>query len=266
MEVPIIVVIAGVLWWIEIGSLFILYAFFILEKCYLESSLKSLLMFFMLIGAIAILVIPYFKFPENILFFSLYILILPFGLHPFNEAEREAKNKRINKDNEEIRNILKHLEKDSDNAGLYMRLGYLYKDLGDIKNALESFKKARELTGEDVLTATEREIKGMEHEIQEEESKKPHICRHCGTHNYSTRLLCEKCKKMLDSSIIDYFKRLLKITTNTGPIAVSVLIIFVISIILFAFFLDRFANLVFYVLLLGTALFFEMSILGWKEH
>lgn len=265
MEVSIITVIAGVLWWIEIGSLFILYSFFILEKCYLESSLRSLLMFFMLLGAIVILVLPCYDFPENILFFSLYILILPFGLNPVSEAEQKAKNKRINKDNEEIRNILKHIEKEDDNAGLYMRLGYLYKDLGDIKNALENFKKARELTGEDVLTATEREIKSLESEINEEESKKPHICRHCGTHNYPARLLCEKCKKMLDSSIINYFKRLLKITTSTGPIAVSVLIIFVISIILFAFCLDRFANLVFYVLLLSTALFFQISIVWWKN-
>ena len=127
MEVSIIEVIAGVLWWIEIESLFILYAFFILEKCYLESSLKSLLMFFMLLGAIAILVFPYFKFPENIFYFSLYILILPFGSNSVSETEEKAKNKRINKDNEEIKNILKHIEKENDNAGLYMRLGYLYR-------------------------------------------------------------------------------------------------------------------------------------------
>lgn len=265
MDVPVIKVIAGVLWWIELGSLFILYSFFILEKYYLESSFRSLQMFFVLVVAVIILALPCYDYPENILFFSLYILLLPFGLNSVSEAEEKAKNKRISKDNEEIRNILKYLKKDEDNAGLYMRLGYLYKDLGDIKNALENFKKAQKLTGEDVLTVTRREIKSLESEIKEEESKKPHICKHCGTHNYPTKLLCEKCKKMLDSSIINYFKRLLKITTNSGPVAVSVLIIFVISIILFAFCLDRFANLVFYVLLLSTVLFFQMSIVWWKN-
>lgn len=93
MDVPIIKIIAGVLWWIEIASLLILYAFFILERYSSVSTFRGLQMFFMLIGAIAILAFPCLDFPENIFFF----LALPLGLNSVSSAEQNLKDKRIKK-------------------------------------------------------------------------------------------------------------------------------------------------------------------------
>jgi ribosomal protein L40E len=126
----------------------------------------------------------------------------------------------------------------------------LYKDINDIENALKNFKKARELTGEEVLTVTEREIKALEHQIEEEESKKTLICKQCGAKNYPTRIFCEKCNLFLGTALIIHFKKLFNNTLRAAPIVIILTLIFIASFVLFAICLGFFENSIFYTLII----------------
>jgi len=257
MDVTIIIIISFALWLAEILGLYILYVFFLWEDFYFGQLFEDTRLFIALICIIIVFVLAIFSDIPGIGIIALLALLgFPYAINSLSVEESELKEKRIGKDNEEIRNLKNYLKKEGDNVGLYMRLGYLYKDLGDIENALKSFKKARELTNEDVLTVTEREIKSLEHEINEKERKKTHICKHCGAKNYPTRIFCEKCKRLLETSVVEYFKRLFKNTLRAAPLVITFVFIFIVSALLIWVFLGPFENLIFYSLILSNAFMF----------
>jgi tetratricopeptide (TPR) repeat protein len=257
MDIRIIMTIAFALWFVEVVGLYILYFLFLWEDFYFGRLFEDTRLFILLFFVLVILAIWFFSDIQGIGILALLALLaLPFSITSMNLEENELKEKRISKDNEEIRNILKHLEREGDNAGLYMRLGYLYKDLGDIKNALESFKKARELTGEAVLTVTEREIKSLENTIKEKERKKTHICKPCGAKNYPTRIFCEKCKKLLETSVVEYFRRLFKNTLSAAPIVIVLVFILFVSGLMFWLYSSFEENLLFYGLIFANLFMF----------
>jgi len=221
----------------------------------------------MLLGSVTIFIFPiFFDFPGNIIIFLLIILSLPLGINAVDQAELESKEKRIKKNKEEIKILVEYIEKEGTDAGIFMRLGYLYKDIEDYENALKNFKKARELTKEIPLPVTEREIGRLEHEVNKEKSKKTRICRHCGAQNYPSRIFCEKCRKILETSFRDYFKGLFKNKFKVTPITIFLTIVFIISAILFGFNFGFFQNFVFYVLILGNMLMFERIIVKEESH
>ncbi|MBN1694507.1 zinc finger Ran-binding domain-containing family 2 protein [candidate division WOR-3 bacterium] len=247
MEFTIFVIIIYALWFVEVIALYLLYIFFLWEDFYFGQLFEDTRLFIALFCVIIVFVLAIFSdIPGVGIIAFLALLGFPYAINSLSVEEGELKERRISKDNEEIRNILKYLEKEGADVGLYMRLGYLYKDLGDVRNALKSFKKARELTNEDVLTVTEREIKSLEHQINEEESKKTHICKHCGAKNYPTRIFCVKCKKLLETSVVEYFKRLFKNTLKATPIVIALVFILVVSGLMFWLYLGFFENLLFY--------------------
>jgi tetratricopeptide (TPR) repeat protein len=247
MDVTIIIIISFVLWLVEIMGLYILYVFFLWEDFYFGQLFEDTRLFIALFCVIIVFVLAIFSDIPGIEIIALLALLgFPYAINSLSVEEGELKERRISKDNEEIKNILAYIKKEGDNAGLYMRLGYLYKDLGDIENALKNFKKARELTNEDVLTVTEREIKSLEHEINEKERKKTHICRYCGCKNYPTRIFCEKCKRLLETSVVEYFRRLFKNTLKATPIVIALVFILVVSGLMFWLYLGFFENLLFY--------------------
>lgn len=257
MDGTILAIFIYLLWFVEVFFLYILFVLFLWEDFYFSRLFEDTRLFIMLFVSIIVFIIAFFiGSPIAGIIALLALLALPFSTTSMDMAESELKEKRISKDNEEIRNILKRLEKEGDDAGLYMRLGYLYRDLGDIKNALESFKKARELTGEAVLTVTEREIKSLENTINEKERKKTHICKHCGTKNYPTRIFCEKCKRLLGTSVVEYFRRLFKNTKRAAPFVFILVLILIVNDFLFGLILGLFEAIVYYGLLFGNIFMF----------
>jgi hypothetical protein len=265
MALWILTVISFVLWLVEVFTLYTLYVLFVFEDFYFGILFEDTRMFLMFFGSIIVFVIVFFfDFPGADLLFILCLLALPFALSQMRGEELRLKEKRIEKDKEEIDRLNKHIKKGGDDAGIFIRLGYLYKDIGDSENALENFKKARELTKEGVLTVTEREIRMLEYEIKNEKRKKTIICKYCGAQNYPTRIFCEKCKKIAGTSTGEYFKRLLKTDTPAGPIIDSLIIIFFISTLLFWMFFGLIENLVFYGLIVVNIVMFAKKSLGAK--
>jgi tetratricopeptide (TPR) repeat protein len=250
MSIITLFIISFYLWHIEVIGLFILYVLFLWEDFYFGIIFEDTRLFLMFFGSIIVFIIAFFVgFPGAGVVCLLCFIALPLVINQINEEERILKEKRIEKDKEEIDRLNKHILKEGDDAGIFIRLGYLYKDIGDSENALKSLKKAIGLTKEDVLTVTEREIRSLEDEINNKKRKKTNICKHCGAQNYPTRIFCEKCKKLLETSIVNYFKRLFKSTFLAMPIIIFITVIFIISALLFWLFLGFFENLVFYGLL-----------------
>jgi tetratricopeptide (TPR) repeat protein len=265
MEVPALLVFSFVLWWMEIFGLYILYILFIFEDFYFGILFEDTKMFLMFFGSIIVFVIAFFfVFPAADLLLFLCLLAIPLALNQMREEERILKEKGIGQDNEEINRLKKYIEREGGDAGIYIRLGYLYKDIGDSENALENFKKACELTKKDTLLVTEREIRSLEYEITSEKRKKTIICKHCGTHNYPTRIFCEKCKKIVGTPIGEYFNRLFKTNTRAGPIIDSLIVIFFMSALLFWMFFGLFPNLVFYGLIVANIVMFATKSAGAK--
>lgn len=268
MEFSLIENIVCVLWCIEFVILLLFYVFLVFERFYSETIFRGFLIIFILCSSIITFLFPFFETLDNIIFFCLFLLALPFGLNTANVAEKYLKDKRIKKDKEEIRNIFKQLKKEKGDAGLYMRLGYLYKDMEDYENALQNFKKARELTKDISTPVTTNEIRTMAKEINRHKKREKDICKHCGTYNYPTRLICENCKKQLYPSMIAYFKKLLKITIGTGPLITTLIIIIIISAILFAVYIALIPNLIIWGLLLANVTMFKTNFIKgkWVDH
>jgi len=266
MEIAILFIITYALWFAEVIGLFILYFFFMWEDFYFGPLFEDTRLFIALFASIIVFIFAFFSISPIAGFIALLALLgIPYISISWDTEEKEFKLRRINKDKEEIKRLEKNIEKEGVNAGTFIRLGYLYKDIGDIKNALENLKKARELTGEEVLIVTEREIKVLEHQIKEEESKKNLICKHCGTKNYPTRIFCEKCKKLLGSAFVKYFKNLYKNTLKAAPIVIVLGFIFISSFFLFGFLLGYFQNIIFFGLLTGNIFMFIKKIIKEKK-
>lgn len=257
MDITVIIIISFALWLAEILGLYLLYFLFVWEDFYFGPLFEDVRLFIALFVLIIVFIFAIFSGFRGAGLIALFAMLgLPYAINSMDMEESELKEKRISKDNEEIRNILKYLEKKGNDAGLYMRLGYLYKDLGDIENALKSFKKAREITGEEVLTTTEREIRILENKIKEKEREKTHICKHCGAKNYPTRIFCEKCKRLLETSVVEYFRRLFKNTLRAAPLVIVLVFILLVSGLMFWLYLGFFENLMFYGLLLSNVFMF----------
>ena len=257
MDLTIIVIIAYVLWFAEVIGLFILYFFFIWEDFYFGPLFEDTRLFITLFCSIIVFMFAFFSTaPGTGLLALLALLTMPYISMSWDTEEKEFKIRRISKDKEEIKRLEKNIEREGENAGIFIRLGYLYKDINDIENALKNLKKARELTGEEVLTVTEREIKSLEHKINEEESKKNLICKHCGAKNYPTRILCEKCKRLLGSAFVEYFKKLFKNTLRAAPIVIFLVLFLILTDILFSFVLGTFEAVVYYGLLFSNIFMF----------
>jgi len=235
METPAIIIISFVLWWIEVMGLYTLYILFLWEDFYSGIAFedtKLLLMFFCSI--IVCIITLFFNFPGAELVFLLSLIALPFVINQMKEEERLLKEKSLGQDNEEINRLNKFIEREGGDSGIFMRLGYLYKDIEDFENALKNFKKACELTKEEIFPFAEIEIRELGHKINKEKSKKKGL-----------------------------FK-LFKNTIKVYPIAIFLAIIFIISAILFWKYLEFFGNFIFYVLLSWNILMFTKKSAGAK--
>jgi hypothetical protein len=253
MEIAVLIIIAYILWFAEIIGLFILYFFFIWEDFYFGPLFEDTRLYITLFCSILIVALAFFSSAPGVgLLALLAMLAIPYISISWNIEEKGFKIRRINKDKEEIKRLEKNIEQEGPNEGTFIRLGYLYKDLGDIENALKNFKKACELTGEEVLIVTEREIKALEHQIEEEESKKTFICKYCGAKNYPTRIFCEKCNVFLGTALITHFKKLFNNTLRAAPIAIVLILIFIASLVLIFACLGFFENVLFYTLILAN--------------
>jgi tetratricopeptide (TPR) repeat protein len=253
MIVFFLIIITYILWFAEIMGLFILYFFFIWEDFYFGPLFEDTRLFIAFFCSILVVSLAFFSAaPGTGLLALLFLLAIPYILLSWDAEEKQFKLRRISKDKEEIKRLEKNIEKEDANEGTFIRLGYLYKDLGDIENALKNFKKACELTGEEVLIVTEREIKALEHQIEEEESKKTFICKYCGAKNYPTRIFCEKCNVFLGTALITHFKKLFNNTLRAAPIAIVLILIFIASLVLIFACLGFFENVLFYTLILAN--------------
>jgi len=206
-----------VLWWVEVTGLYTLYILFLMEDFYFGILFEDTRLFLMFFGSIIIAIIIFFlPIPRSDIISFLCLALTPLAIRQMRDEEIDLKEQSISKNKEEINNLNKYIEREGGDAGTLMRLAYLYKDIGDSENSLKIFKKARELTDEEIFSFTEIEIRELEEIINEKKSIK---------------------------------KRLFKLIKNTVkiyPIAIFLALILIISAILFWKYLDSFGNFVFY--------------------
>lgn len=196
---------------------------------------------------ISVFLLMFFLIIDGILGIYLILAIFlgwPFFIYSLQQEERELKSKRIRKTREEIEWLERNLDEESDDFGPLLRLGKLYKEMGDEEKALEYYKKATAKVKKITLEDTKIKIKQLEYSIRKDEEGKEFICKHCGKKNYSTSLLCEKCNKMIHSSYLAYIR-------NYAPTSLKVgFVLLIISTILFGYFANYWANAIFYVLVI----------------
>jgi len=206
-----------VLWWVEVTGLYTLYILFLMEDFFFGILFEDTRLFLMFFGSIIVAIIVLFlPIPGGDIIFFLCLAATPLAISQMREEEINLKEQSMSKNKEEINSLNKYIEREGGNAGIFMRLAYLYKDIGDFENSLKNFKKARELTDEEIFSFTEIEIRELEEIINEKKSIK---------------------------------KRLFKLIKNTVkiyPIAIFLALIFIISAILFYRYLTFFGNFVFY--------------------
>jgi len=205
---------------------------------------------------VSLMLFFFFLFIGGILGVYLSIAIFlawPFYFYSIKKEEKELKDKRLKKNKEEIEWIERNLDKREDFAPL-LRLGRLYQENEDLEKALKYYKMATSEVKEITLTDTERKIKQIEYFLKSEEENKPFICKNCGKHNYKTSLLCEKCKKMLYPSFLDYIRHYAPVALRSG------FVLLIISAILFGYYLNYLANSIFYVFLITDIVLFRRRI------
>ncbi len=160
------------LWIIETFILYILFFLFLWEGFYFGEIFEDTRLFIIFFLCVILFIFAFFaKFKGYEVVCLLCLITLPIIIYQRNKSERKLKEKRLKKKKEEIDGIKNHIEKEGDDFGLFLRLGYLCKEIKDFENALKNFKKAREVTKENVLTTVGREIKEMEYEINKKQSK-----------------------------------------------------------------------------------------------
>ncbi len=218
MSLTVLLLISFVLWIIETFILYILFFFFLWEGFYFGTIFEDTRLFIIFFLCVILFIFAFFaKFKGYEVVCLLCLITIPIIIYIRNKNERMLKEKRLKKRKEEIEEIKKYMENEGSDSGLFLRLGYLYKKIKDFENALKNFKKARDVTKENILTTIEREIRGMEYEIAKKQSKE-----------------------------IISFK----------PIYVLLIVVFIISAFLFWMSLSFVLNLVFYVLILLNILMF----------
>ena len=180
-------------------------------------------MFTIFLICIILFVFAFFnKFKGYEVVFLLCLIIIPIIIYIRNKNERKLREKRLKEVKEEINEINKYIKNEGGDFRFFLRLGYLYKEIKDFENALKNLKKAHEVTEENILTTTEREIREVEYEINRNQSKE----------------------------IIDF-----------KPIYVLLIVVFTSSAVLFWVSLSFVLNLVFYVLIsLNILMFVKKSL------
>ena len=225
MSLAVLLLISFVLWIIEIFILYILFFLFLWEGFYFGQIFEDTRLFIIFFLCVILFIFAFFaKFKGYEVVCSLCLITIPIIIYLRNKNERKLKEKRLKKRKEEIEEVKNYMENRGGDSGLFLRLGYLCKEIKDYENALKNFKKAREVTKENILTTVEREIKEMEYEINKKQSKE-----------------------------IISFK----------PLYVLLIIAFIISAFLFWSSLGFVENLVFYVLIsLNILMFVKKSLQG----
>lgn len=225
MNITVLLLISFVLWIIEIFILYILFFFFLWEGFYFGEVFEDTRLFTIFLICVILFAFAFFnKFKGYEMVCLLCLIIIPIIIYVRNKNERKLKEKRLMEAKEEIHEINKYIKNEGDDFRLFLRLGYLYREIKDFENALKNLKKAREVTEANILTATEREIREMGYEINRKQSKE-----------------------------IISFK----------PIYVLLIVVFIISAFLFWMSLSFALNLVFYVLIsLNILMFAKRSLQG----
>ena len=223
MNITVLLLISFVLWIIETFLLYILFFFFLYEGFYFGEIFEDTRLFTIFLICVILFVFAFFnKFKGYEVVCLLCLIVIPIIIYIRNKNERKLKEKRLKETKEEIHEINKYIKNEGGDFRLFLRLGYLYKEIKDFENSLKNLKKAREVTEENILTTTEREIREMEYEINRKQSKE-----------------------------IISFK----------PIYILLIVVFVISVFLFWMSLSFVLNLVFYVLIsLNILMFVKKSL------
>ncbi len=172
MSLVIILTLSFALWVIEIFILYILFFLFLWEGFYFGEIFEDTRLFVIFFISVILFAFAYFnRFPGYEVICLLCLITLPIIITNRRIDERRLKEKRKNEDKEEINRLEKNLESGNADFGIFLRLGYLYKEIKDYESALRYLRKAREATKENILNTTEKEIKELEHESSREQIK-----------------------------------------------------------------------------------------------
>ncbi len=194
MGIAVLLVVSFILWIIETFILYILFFFFLWEGFYFGEIFEDTRLFIIFFLCVILFIFAFFaKFKGYEVVCSLCLITIPIIIYQRNRSDRKLEEERLKESRKEIDEVKNYIENNGDNSGLFLRLGYLYKEIKDYQNALKSFKKVRELTKENVLTTVEREIKEMEYEINKKQSReiigfKPVYCLLIGVFVFSAFL------------------------------------------------------------------------------
>lgn len=225
MGIAVLLLISYVLWFIEIIILYMLFVLFLWEGFYFGEVFEDTRLFIIFFLCVILFIFALFaKFKGYEVVCFLCLITIPIIIYIRNKNERKLQEKRLKKIKEEIDEGKNYMENKGGDSGVFLRLGYLYKEIKDYENALKNLKKARELTKENILTTVEREIKEMEFEMTEKQS----------------------------NEIISF-----------KPIYIFLIVVFIISAFLFWSTLAFALNLLFYVLIsLNILMFVKKSLQG----
>lgn len=172
MGIAVLLVVSFILWIIETFILYILFFFFLWESFYFGEIFEDTRLFIIVFLCVILFIFAFFaKFKGYEVVCFLCLIAIPIIMYLRNRSDRKSEEERLKKSREEIDKVKRYIEKNGNNPGLFLRLGYLYKEIKDYENGLKNFKKARELTKENVLTTVEREIKGMEYEMNQKQGE-----------------------------------------------------------------------------------------------
>ncbi len=172
MSIAALILISFFLWIIETFVLCILFFLFLWENFYFGAIFEDTRLFIIFFASVILFALAYFtKFNGYEVVCLLCLITLPIIIYQRNRNERKLKEKRLKENKEEIDKLNNHIENKGDDSGLFLRLGYLYKEIKDYENALKNFKKVCKVTKENILTTTEREIRELEFEMTKKQSK-----------------------------------------------------------------------------------------------
>lgn len=172
MNIAPILLISFILWLAETFVLYLLFFFFLWENFYFGQIFEDTTLFVIfIVSAISFSFAFFAKFPGYEIICLLSLGIIPFIIARRNAEERRLKQKRFSDTKKEIEILNKQIKTQEIDSGAFLKLGYLYKEIEDYENALKNFRKACDATKENILTVTEREIRSLEHKINQKQEK-----------------------------------------------------------------------------------------------